>query len=372
MAKLVVLVVLVLAGLWKVECIRRFGFSKNGPGEPGRAAAARFRSDPMPPKKPQAAEPVEEEVKEEPPPEILQGDFVFPDGSTYSGQYLKKGESICMHGDGHLQSGPQTFEGSFDNGMYKMGRYSSCSGAVYTGHFRKNQFHGVGDYKWPDGREYRGTWKDGFMHGYGMYLYFSVGADKRFMGFSMNGKFASGAAEQEEATMKAFLQEYGAQCVQSATAAFREMAEKTAADGVPADFLIAKDADGKAEKVLEDMVAAPYPDASAATQASLQAFAARLSAEEQPLQVSVYTGLTNKKLVLPLSEESTFSCLGTEDVHMDGARLKHTQLQVAGQAVEFFSEAETAGALRAVVLLNTASEFEWEAAKWKLVHCESA
>ena len=95
--------------------------------------------------------------QEEPPPEILQGDFatpsgdfflrrnsrkptacsqrccqVFPDGSTYSGQYLKKGaircsqalscrdlvghcwpgESICMHGDGHLQSGPQTFEAS--------------------------------------------------------------------------------------------------------------------------------------------------------------------------------------------------------------------------------------------------------------------
>ena len=96
------------------------------------------------------------------------------------------------------------------------------------------------------------------MHGYGMYLYFSVGADKarplspetlpnmlvalallpseslcqRFMGFSMNGKFASGAAEQEEAesrcrrrkrsqfgvelsreaTMKAFLQEYGRDC----------------------------------------------------------------------------------------------------------------------------------------------------------------
>lgn len=61
---------------------------------------------------------------------------VFPDGSTYSGQYMKKGtattwrsytptqwllekialqvspsgESIAMHGDGHLQSGPETFE----------------------------------------------------------------------------------------------------------------------------------------------------------------------------------------------------------------------------------------------------------------------
>eukprot|EP00435_Cladocopium_sp_Y103_P059184 s709_g21.t1 len=193
----------------------------------------------MAPKK-AAPEPVEEDVKEEPPPEIHQGDFVFPDGSTYSGQYMKKGESISMHGDGVMQSGPETFEGSFDNGMYKMGRYCSCSGAVYTGNYRNNKFHGVGDYRWPDGREYRGTWKDGYMHGYGMYLYFSVGADKRFMGFSMNGKFASGAVEQEEAK-RAFLQEYGTQCVQSAAAALREMAEKATADGVPSDFLVPKD-----------------------------------------------------------------------------------------------------------------------------------
>ena len=112
MAKLVVLVVLVLAGLWKVECIRRFGFSKNGPGEPGRAAAARFRLSPalcfhaLPSRKPeavtrcrqrslrrpwgtlghlhcisccrvslQAAEPVEEEVK-------AQGSGTFPQGAV--------------------------------------------------------------------------------------------------------------------------------------------------------------------------------------------------------------------------------------------------------------------------------------------------
>mmetsp|Transcript_58761 Transcript_58761/g.137591 ORF Transcript_58761/g.137591 Transcript_58761/m.137591 type:complete len:324 (-) Transcript_58761:152-1123(-) len=323
----------------------------------------------MPPKKPQAPEPAEEEVKEEPPPEILQGDFVFPDGSTYSGHYLKKGESIAMHGDGLLQSGPQTFEGSFDNGMYKMGRYSSCSGAVYTGNFRNNQFHGVGDYKWPDGREYRGTWKDGYMHGYGMYLYFSVGADKRFMGFSMNGKFASGAVEQEEAK-RAFLQEYGTQCVHSATAALRELAEK-AVDGVPADFLITKDSDAKSDKAGEDMVAGPFPEAATATQASLQSFAARLFAEEQSLQVCMYTGLSDKKLTLPLNEAAAFSCLGTEEIRMDRQRLKRQQLQVAGQAVEFSTEAE-AGALRLLVLVNTAPDFEWEAAKWKLVHCETS
>ena len=35
---------------------------------------------------------------------------MFPDGTSYSGQYMKKGESIAMHGDGFLQSGPETFE----------------------------------------------------------------------------------------------------------------------------------------------------------------------------------------------------------------------------------------------------------------------
>mmetsp|Transcript_87452 Transcript_87452/g.138901 ORF Transcript_87452/g.138901 Transcript_87452/m.138901 type:complete len:324 (-) Transcript_87452:160-1131(-) len=323
----------------------------------------------MAPKK-AAPEPVEEDVKEEPPPEIHQGDFVFPDGSTYSGQYMKKGESISMHGDGLMQSGPETFEGSFDNGAYKMGRYSSCSGAVYTGNYRNNKFHGVGDYRWPDGREYRGTWKDGYMHGYGMYLYFSVGADKRFMGFSMNGKFASGAVEQEEAK-RAFLQEYGMQCVQSAAAALREMSEKATADGVPSDFLVPKDPEAQAERsATEDFVAGPFPEATAATQAGLQAFTAKLFAEEQPLQVSLYTGLSDKKLLLPFNEVSTFACLGTEETHMDKQRLKRQQLQVAGQAIEFFTEAE-AGSLRLLVLVNVGSEFDWEAAKWKLVHSES-
>lgn len=275
-----------------------------------------------------------------------------------------------MHGDGLMQSGPETFEGSFDNGTYKMGRYSSCSGAVYTGNYRNNKFHGVGDYRWPDGREYRGTWKDGYMHGYGMYLYFSVGADKRFMGFSMNGKFASGAVEQEEAK-RAFLQEYGMQCVQSAAAALREMSEKATADGVPSDFLVPKDPEAQAERsATEDFVAGPFPEATAATQAGLQAFTAKLFAEEQPLQVSLYTGLSDKKLLLPFNEVSTFACLGTEETHMDKQRLKRQQLQVAGQAIEFFTEAE-AGSLRLLVLVNVGSEFDWEAAKWKLVHSES-
>jgi len=320
----------------------------------------------MAPKK--AAPEPEEEVKEEPPPEILQGDFVFPDGSTYSGQYMKKGETIAMHGEGLLQSGPETFEGSFDNGTYKMGRYCSCSGAVYTGNYRNSKFHGVGDYRWPDGREYRGTWKDGYMHGYGMYLYFSVGADKRFMGFSMNGKFASGAVEQEEAK-RAFLQEYGVQCVQSASAALRDLAEKSTADGVPPDFLVPKDPEAQTETAIEDIVAGPFPEASAASQASLQGFIAKLFAEEQPLQVSLYTGLGDKKLQLPL-EASSFLCLGAEEARLDKQRLKRQQLQVVGQAVEFRADAE-AGALRLMVLVNVASEFDWDAAKWKLVHCES-
>ena len=44
-----------------------------------------------------------------------------------------------------------------------------------------------------------------------------------------------------------------------------------------------------------------------------------------PFRLSV----VREALESSMPQESTFSCLGTEDVHMDGARLKHTQLQVA-------------------------------------------
>lgn len=305
-------------------------------------------------KKAPEPEPVKEEKEEEPPPEILQGEFVFQDGSTYSGQYMKKGDSISLHGKGKLLSGPETFEGTFANGMYKFGTFISCSGGVYNGNFRDNKYHGVGHYRWPEGREYRGTWKDGYMHGMGMFLNFSVGQDKRFDGFSLNGQFSSGVKEQEKAK-KAFLEEYGGQCTQSALAALRDLAERATADGAPAEFLVphGQEPEETAEKAaIEEIIAGPFPEAAAAAQALMQAFVARLAeGAEQPLQVTVYDGLG-------------------EEPRLDKQRLRRPQLQMVGQAVEFFAPEAEAGALKLVVLVNVSSEYTIEDAKWKLVHCE--
>jgi len=308
----------------------------------------------MGPKKPPEPEPVQEEKKEEPPPEILQGEFVFPDGSTYSGQYMKKGDSICLHGEGKLNSGPERYEGTFANGMYKVGTFTSCSGGVYNGNFRDNKYHGVGNYKWPEGREYRGTWKDGYMHGMGMFLNFSVGQDKRFVGFSLHGQFSSGVKEQEKAK-KAFLEEYGGQCTQSASAALRDLAERATADGAPAEYLVpqGQQPEQQAEKATtEEIVTGPFADGAAASQALLQAFVARLAeGAEQPLEVSVYDGLDEKP-------------------RFDKQRLQRPQLQMVGQAVEFFAPQAEAGALKMLVLVNVSSDYDVEGAKWKLVHCE--
>jgi len=83
----------------------------------------------------------------------LDGEFVFPDGSEYRGQYFWKGEKASMHGKGRLQIGSDVFEGTFANGLYQVGKYTSCSGTVYDGSFRNNQFHGLGQFLWPDGRK---------------------------------------------------------------------------------------------------------------------------------------------------------------------------------------------------------------------------
>ncbi|CAE8692309.1 unnamed protein product, partial [Polarella glacialis] len=245
--------------------------------------------------------------------------------------------------------------GTFENGMYKVGTYTSSGGAVFAGNFRNNKFHGVGEYRWPDGRVYRGTWHDGDMHGRGQYLNFSVGADKAFTGFSLNGKFASAPRDQEEAK-KAFLAEYGGQCVKSATAALRELAEKTSAEGVPATFLVPQDQspESVAEKAHdEEIVDGPFPEASGASQASLQAFVARLAeGAEKPLEVTTYSGL------------------GAQ-TRLDSHRLKRPQLQMVGQAVEFFAPDAEAGAVSWLLLVNVRREFDLEHAKWKLIQCEA-
>lgn len=300
------------------------------------------------------------DVHEEPPPQLIDGDFVFQDGSTYSGQYCAlPGEDIKFHGTGILQTGPETFEGTFEHGHYKFGKYKTCSGALYVGDFRNNLFHGVGEYLWPDGRLYRGTWREGRMHGRGLYYNFSVGADKAFSGFSLWGKFSSEAGDQAEAK-RVFMAEYGGECTHSADACLHALAQH---DGAPAEFLVPPPPESgehespeaaAARAAVEEIVTGPFPPASSTSQALMQAFVAKLGSSEGSEK------LLKVNVLADANEASSF----------DGKRLKRQQLQVVGQCIEFLSVNPEPGSLSALVLVNVSLDPDIAKAKWKVVHCQ--
>eukprot|EP00933_Yihiella_yeosuensis_P031246 TRINITY_DN24785_c1_g2_i1.p1 TRINITY_DN24785_c1_g2~~TRINITY_DN24785_c1_g2_i1.p1 ORF type:complete len:340 (-),score=68.67 TRINITY_DN24785_c1_g2_i1:85-1104(-) len=299
--------------------------------------------------------------------ETLTGEFIFGDGSHYSGQYQKKGDEIFLTGEGILQAGPEKFQGTFENGKYKVGTYTASTGAVYEGSFRDNLFHGVGEYRWTDGRVYRGTWKAGSMHGCGNLNNFVHGLNKGFMGFCLDGEFNSCVKEQAKAR-ELFLKEYSDDVVPSASAALKAAAESATADGVLEDYIIipnrqgtkdTKDKDKRPAFSGEDLVTGPFPEATAFPQALLQDFVAGLAeGAEKPLQVTVYTP-TN----LPDKKQEQRSQFGIK-------RLKRPQLQVVGQAIEFVAPDAEDGGISCIVVVNTCTEFDTQQAKWKLVYHE--
>lgn len=304
----------------------------------GKKAAA-----PSPP----PAETPDEPVKEEPWEEHY-GEFTFPDGSTYRGQYLKKGSELTMHGTGVLKRGPETFDGMFANGQYKSGTYTGCNGSVYEGNFCDNRFHGRGSYTWPDGRVYTGMWKEGKMHGRGQYMNFSFGVNKVYAGFSIGGHFES--SRQQEAR-EAYLAEYSQDYVESATAALRDL---SSSDPPPAQYLVPSSAPGDEvcpeRAATEAVVDGPYPDASAIKLAPLQAFLSRLSPEsEKPVRVTL------------LEEQKDETC------RFDTQRLRTEQLEHVGQCVEFTSDLTDYGSVSKVVLVNVNADFVVTCASWKLV-----
>mmetsp|Transcript_15503 Transcript_15503/g.48813 ORF Transcript_15503/g.48813 Transcript_15503/m.48813 type:complete len:368 (-) Transcript_15503:8-1111(-) len=345
----------------------------------GKKAAAQT---PEPPKE---EEPVEEP---EPPPVLLQGDFVFPDGSEYSGQYLKKAEDVCFHGEGSFVSGPEVFKGSFENGAYKKGTYESCNGSVYTGSFFNGVFHGPGEYAWPDGRVYKGMWKDGRMHGRGSYENFSFGIDKLIEGFSINGSFLSSVHGQEDAK-KAFLAEYAVEYTGSALAALQDMVAKMEAAAkaaepveqkkgapsgpppgappirIPQEYLVplplsageteepeAAEQRSAARAAAEKVVAGPFPDAAAISLAKLKAFSELFpEGAEHPGQVTLY--------------ETKEDC-----ERFDGNRLRCDQLSHVGQGVELWHPQAEGGFIRLMVLVNVATDYHISRVQWRIAHFE--
>jgi len=329
----------------------------------------------------------EEEVIEEPepPPLQLQGDFVFPDGSEYSGQYLKKADSVCFHGEGNFISGPEVFKGTFESGGYKKGMYQSCNGSLYSGSFFNGVFHGPGEYTWPDGRVYRGMWKDGQMHGRGQYENFSFGIDKLVEGFSTEGSFLSSIRGQEDAK-KAFLEEYAVEYTGSATAALRDIMAKMDAiakaaepvepkkgdkkEGppsgavpirVPKEFLVplpppqgeTEEPEAAAERAtVETVVAGPFPDVASVTLPKIKAFADLFPEGTSPQgQVTLY--------------RSKEDC-----ERFDSSRLRCDQLSHVGQGVELYNPQAEGGNIRVMVLVNVASDYDISRVQWKIASYE--
>lgn len=317
------------------------------------------------PKKVATPEPPKEEEPppvQEPPPELLEGDFTFPDGSEYSGQYIRTNDDLCFHGQGHFKSGPEAFDGAFEQGNYKKGTYKSCGGAVYTGSFCQGAFNGPGEYVWPDGRIYQGMWKGGSMHGRGKYQNFSFGVDRLVEGFSFHGAFDSSASGQENAR-KAFAAEYGTEYADSAIAALHDLAERAEKYGVvPRDFVVpAPPANGEEEDpqaaeeraYAEAMVSGPFPQASDIKLGALKGLDAAFPAGGERLgAVFVF-------------EDSA------QRGQFDAGRLQREQLGHIGQAVELSNPDPQGESLKALVLVNVSPEYEAARAAWKIAFCEA-
>lgn len=316
-------------------------------------------------------EPDEAEEKEDDEPEEQKvGDFVFPNGSTYKGQYIQKGVDRIVriiHGTGELSSGPgaENFVGTFERGSYKKGSYTGCNGAQYTGTFKDNVFHGSGEYRWPDGRSYKGLWKDGKMHGRGQFKNFSFGADQTKEGFSYNGEFASSYAKQQEIKAK-FLNEYGEDYKNSAIAFIEELIEK-GDDALkepkvlrrylvpqPEEDVEETPEDKEARKEAEQFFDGRLPWGEAAPLAIVQQVAKGIKPNDEGVVTTV---------VKLLETASEATCFEAKRFKKDARE----QLQHVGQCVEFST---VDGPAPRLALLNISTEFECDCAKWKIVYLE--
>jgi len=347
---------------------------------PSHAAMGKKAAAPPPDEPPE-----EPPAETEPPAEHLEGDFVFPDGSEYSGEYLKKGDKVTFHGKGRLKTGPEVFQGTFENGLYKEGTFNGADGSVYTGSFHNNLFHGPGEYAWPDGRVYRGMWQEGLMHGRGEFENFSFGVDRVFQGFCARGKFVSSLEGQENAR-RDFLSEYSTAYSKSALAALQDISARAAAAAEPADPKAKKaPEEGPAEIPKEYLILppdsadesapdpsagssadpvsvleGPFPDGSALRASTLAAFAGRfVEGAESPGSITVFDDTTAGNLPQDISS-------------FDPGRLKKEQLSHCGQCVAFAAADAEPGTPCLLVFVNLFSGFDAAKALWKLVHCEDA
>ena len=62
-------------------------------------------------------------------PKIEYGSFIFPDNSTYDGEFETKDGHSTKHGKGRWRSGPESYNGDWaHDSMNGEGEYRFCSG----------------------------------------------------------------------------------------------------------------------------------------------------------------------------------------------------------------------------------------------------
>eukprot|EP00045_Choanoeca_perplexa_P018034 m.276076 g.276076 ORF g.276076 m.276076 type:complete len:150 (-) comp17693_c2_seq2:756-1205(-) len=80
------------------------------------------------------------------------GTFVFPDGSSYEGEFLTTGA------DGNIQRSGK-------------GTMSFADGSTYVGEWKDDMMHGDGCMQNADGSSYKGTFSNGLYEGFGCYTF---------------------------------------------------------------------------------------------------------------------------------------------------------------------------------------------------------
>eukprot|EP00916_Digyalum_oweni_P018981 GHVL01031672.1.p1 GENE.GHVL01031672.1~~GHVL01031672.1.p1 ORF type:complete len:269 (+),score=48.92 GHVL01031672.1:24-830(+) len=151
-----------------------------------------------------------------------------------------EGEFNDIHYDGfgiYKGHGDWFFEGIWEKGEMKKGKYSFSSGNAYEGQFHNNLFHGQGKYTWASGSEYIGSWNSGLFHGRGCF---------RTSNSEKNLYFKNGTGIDNQDIKEELLVEYESIWKRSCKEAFLNISHKIA-EGAAIERYIYSPTSGKSE-----------------------------------------------------------------------------------------------------------------------------
>ena len=103
-----------------------------------------------------------------------EGEHYRKDNSIYKGEFKNGkydglGKEIFIDDDNSKNN--SVFEGFFQDGEKKYGKFEWSNGCKYQGNFFKNVFHGKGKYNWNEHKYYDGNWDKGEINGKGKFVY---------------------------------------------------------------------------------------------------------------------------------------------------------------------------------------------------------